>query len=50
MVESPQLHKGRLHWRIHDVKEGLREEAYAFVKELKQKMLWPEWKVHETKL
>ena len=41
MVESPQLHNGRLHWRIHDAKKGLMEEGYAFVKELKQKMPWP---------
>lgn len=44
MVESPQLHNGRLHWRIHDAKNGLMEEGFAFVKELKQKMPWPEWK------
>ncbi|MEL6865581.1 MAG: DUF3556 domain-containing protein [Bacteroidota bacterium] len=41
MVESPQLHNGRLHWRIHDAKEGLMEEGYAYIKELKQKMPWP---------
>ena len=44
MVESPQLHNGRLHWRIHDAKDGLMKEGYAFIKELKQKMPWPEWK------
>ena len=44
MVESPQLHNGRLHWRIHDAKDGMLEEGYAFIKELKQKMPWPNWK------
>ncbi len=43
MVESPQLHNGRLHWRIHDAKDGLMEEGYAYVKDLKQKMPWPTW-------
>ncbi len=45
MVESPQLHNGRLHWRIHDAKDGLMEEGYAYIKDLKQKMPWPtNWK------
>jgi len=44
MVESPQLHNGRLHWRIHDANDGLMEEGYAYIKDLKQKMPWPtEW-------
>lgn len=44
MVESPQLHNGRLHWRIHDAKDGLIEEGYSFVKDLQKKMPWPtEW-------
>ena len=41
MVESPQLHNGRLHWRIHDAKDGIMEEGFAYIKELKQKMPWP---------
>jgi len=41
MVESPQLHNGKLHWRIHDAKDGLMEEGYAFIKDLKKKMPWP---------
>ncbi len=45
MVESPQLHNGRLHWRIHDAQDGMLEEGYAYIKELKKKMPWPsEWK------
>ena len=44
MVESPQFHNGRLHWRIHDAHAGLREEGYSYIKELKEKMPWPEWK------
>ncbi|MEM6800323.1 MAG: DUF3556 domain-containing protein [Bacteroidota bacterium] len=43
MVESPQLHNGRLHWRIHDAKDGLQEEGFAYIKDLKQKMPWPDW-------
>ncbi len=41
MVESPQLHNGRLHWRIYDAKDGLLEEGYAYIKDLKKKMPWP---------
>jgi hypothetical protein len=41
MVESPQFHNGRLHWRIHDAHDGLMEEGYAYIKDLKQKMPWP---------
>jgi hypothetical protein len=44
MVESPQLHNGRMHWRIHDAKTGLMEEGYTYIKDLKDKMPWPEWK------
>ncbi len=44
MVESPQLHNGRLHWRIHDAHDGLKDEGYAYIKDLKKKMPWPtEW-------
>ena len=43
MVESPQLHNGRMHWRIHDAKEGLMEEGYSYIKDMKEKMPWPEW-------
>lgn len=42
MVESPQLHNGRMHWRIHDAKDGLMEEGYSSVYALKAKMPWPE--------
>ncbi len=42
MVESPQLHNGRMHWRIHDAKDGLMEEGYSSVYDLKAKMPWPE--------
>lgn len=41
MVESPQLHNGRMHWRIHDAKTGLLEEGDAFIKDLKEEMPWP---------
>lgn len=44
MVESPQLHNGRMHWRIMDAKDGLQEEGYTFIKDLEDKMPWPEWK------
>lgn len=42
MVESPQLHNGRMHWRIHDAKDGLIEDGYSSVYDLKEKMPWPE--------
>lgn len=42
MVESPQLHNGRMHWRIYDAKDGLIEEGYSYIKDLKEKMPWPE--------
>lgn len=42
MVESPQLHNGRMHWRIHDAREGLLEEGYTYIRDLKEKMPWPE--------
>ncbi len=44
MVESPQLHNGRMHWRIHDAKDGLMEEGHTFIKDLEEKMPWPELK------
>jgi hypothetical protein len=44
MVESPQLHNGRMHWRIHDAQEGLMEEGYSYIKDQIEKMPWPEWK------
>jgi len=42
MVESPQLHNGRMHWRIHDAKDGLVEEGFTFIRDLKKRMPWPE--------
>ena len=47
MVESPQLHNGRMHWRIHDGRDGLMEEGYTYMKDLKERLPWPreaEWK------
>ncbi len=45
MVESPQLHNGRMHWRILDAKDGLLEEGHGNVYDLKERMPWPtEWK------
>ncbi len=41
MVESPQMHNGRIHWRIHDAKDGLLNEGYSFINDLKNKMPWP---------
>lgn len=43
MVESPQMHNGRMHWRIHDAKDGLMEEGYSFIKDLKEKMPYPDY-------
>jgi len=42
MVESPKLNNGKMHWRIHDAKDGLIEEGYSSVYDLKAKMPWPE--------
>ena len=42
MVESPKLNNGKIYWRIHDAKDGLMEEGYSSVYELKTKMPWPE--------
>lgn len=42
MVESPQLHNGKMHWRIHDAKDGLMEEGYTYIRDLKEKMPWPD--------
>lgn len=42
MVESPQFHNGRLHWRIHDASDGLMEEGETFIRDLVEKMPWPE--------
>jgi len=42
MVESPKLNNGKMHWRIHDAKDGLLEEGYSSVYDLKAKMPWPE--------
>ncbi len=43
MVESPQMHNGRMHWRIHDAKDGLMEEGYSFIKDLKELMPYPDY-------
>lgn len=43
MVESPRLHNGQLHWRIHDAKEGLLEDGDSYIRDLKLKMPWPDW-------
>lgn len=43
MVESPQMHNGKMHWRIHDAKDGLMEEGYSFIKDLKDKMPYPDY-------
>jgi hypothetical protein len=49
MVESPQLHNGRMHWRINDAKDGLIEEGYTYIRDLKDKMPWPtDWKKSTT--
>jgi len=40
MVESPQLHNGKLHWRIYDAKDGLLEEGYGKIRELKELKPW----------
>ena len=42
MVESPQLHTGKMHWRIHDAHDGLIEEGYTQIRSLREKMPWPE--------
>ncbi|MCI4671006.1 MAG: DUF3556 domain-containing protein [Bacteroidia bacterium] len=44
MVESPQFHNGSMHWRIHDAKTGLIEEGRGLIKDMKERMPWPEWK------
>lgn len=46
MVESPQLHNGRMHWRILDAKDGLLQEGHGNVYDLRERMPWPttEWK------
>lgn len=40
MVESPQLHTGRLHYRIVDAHDGLLEEGGVFIRDLKHKHPW----------
>lgn len=40
MVESPQLHTGKLHWRIYDAHDGLLEEGFGKINELKALMPW----------
>ncbi len=40
MVESPRFHNGQMHWRIYDAKDGLVEEGFAYIKDLKEKMPW----------
>ncbi len=42
MVESPQFHNGRLSWRIHDAHDGLMESGETFLRDLVEKMPWPE--------
>jgi len=42
MVESPQMITGKIHWQIHDAKDGLLEEGNTYIKDLKNKMPWPE--------
>lgn len=42
MVESPQLHNGRMEWRIHDAKDGLIEKGFTTISEVKENMPWPE--------
>jgi len=42
MVESPQMHNGKLEYRIHDAKDGLIDKGHFFIKDLKDKMPWPE--------
>ena len=44
MVESPQLHNGRMHWRIHDGRDGLLAEGYAHIKAMRERQPWPETK------
>ena len=41
MVESPQLHNGRMHWRIHDGCEGLLAEGSAHIRDLRDRQPWP---------
>ena len=48
MVESPQLHNGKMNWRIHDSKDGLMEEGHTFIKDLKEEMPWPVWEKSTT--
>ena len=43
MVESPQMHNGRIYWRIHDAHDGLLENGYAYLKQIKHRMPWPIW-------
>lgn len=40
MVESPRLHNGQMHWRIYDAKDGLIEDGFVYIKDLKEKMPW----------
>ena len=40
MAESPQLHTGKINWRIHDAKDGLIEEGHVYLKELKKETPW----------
>lgn len=41
MVESPRLHNGKMHWRIHDAAKGLIEEGQISVYDLKEEHPWP---------
>ena len=40
MVESPRLHNGKMHWRIHDAELGLVEEGEISVYDLKEVHPW----------
>lgn len=42
MVESPQLHTGKMTYEIHDAKDGILETGNVYIKDLKGKMPWPE--------
>ena len=49
MVESPQMHNGCLHWRIHDAHNGLMEEGRAYLNKIKHRMPWPVWEMPDNK-
>lgn len=40
MVESPQLHNGKMDWRIYDANKGLIESGYVYIKDFNEKMPW----------